>query len=143
MRFAPSIPGGIGISPPTYSAWLNQGELWFAKIERADIACGVFTSIPDLNRKRLSDIRHYNTQPKPLKGQYFDASRRITPESIGTIYSCEMSRWACLARQHHGLLCEGLNAARGGYAGGNVMTTRYCSIRDERGADRSILKDAH
>jgi transposase len=25
---------------PTYSAWLNQVELWFAKIERDILACG-------------------------------------------------------------------------------------------------------
>ena len=29
---------------PTYSSWLNQVELWFAKIERDVIARGVFTS---------------------------------------------------------------------------------------------------
>ena len=29
---------------PTYSSWLNQVELWFAKIERDLIARGVFTS---------------------------------------------------------------------------------------------------
>ena len=33
---------------PTYSSWLNQVELWFAKIERDVIARGIFTSIPDL-----------------------------------------------------------------------------------------------
>src|SRR5712691_3228440 len=31
---------------PTYSSWLNQVELWFAKIERDVIARGVFTSVP-------------------------------------------------------------------------------------------------
>jgi transposase len=30
---------------PTYSSWLNQVELWFAKIERDVIARGVFTSV--------------------------------------------------------------------------------------------------
>ncbi len=30
---------------PTYSSWLNQVELWFAKIERDVIARGVFTSL--------------------------------------------------------------------------------------------------
>lgn len=33
---------------PTDSSWLNQVELWFAKIERAVIARGVFTSVGDL-----------------------------------------------------------------------------------------------
>ena len=72
---------------PTYSSWLNQVELWFAKIERDVIARGVFTSVPDRNRKLMRDIRHYNTQPKPVKWKYFDASRRITPESIVTVHS--------------------------------------------------------
>jgi transposase len=36
---------------PTYSSWLNQVEIWFAKIEREVIASGVFTSVPDLARK--------------------------------------------------------------------------------------------
>ena len=38
---------------PTYSSWLNQIELWFAKIERDVIARGVFTSLADLRRKLL------------------------------------------------------------------------------------------
>jgi transposase len=36
---------------PTYSSWLNQVELWFAKIERQLLARGVFTSVADLARK--------------------------------------------------------------------------------------------
>jgi transposase len=71
---------------PTYSSWLNQVELWFAKIERDVIARGVFTSVPDLKRKLMRYIRYYNTQPKPVKWKYFDASRRITPESIVTVH---------------------------------------------------------
>jgi transposase len=69
---------------PTYSSWLNQVELWFAKIERDVIARGVFTSVSDLKRKLMRYIRHYNQQPKPVKWKYFDASRRITSESIVT-----------------------------------------------------------
>jgi transposase len=71
---------------PTYSSWLNQVELWFAKIERDVIARGVFTSVPDLKRKLMRYIRHYNTQPKPVKWKYFDVSSRITPESIVTVH---------------------------------------------------------
>ncbi len=71
---------------PTYSSWLNQVELWFAKIERDVIARGVFSSVPDLKRKLMRYIRQYNTQPKPVKWKYFDASRRITPESIVTVH---------------------------------------------------------
>jgi transposase len=36
---------------PTYSSWLNQVEIWFAKIERDVIARGIFTSVSDLARK--------------------------------------------------------------------------------------------
>ena len=71
---------------PTYSSWLNQVELWFAKIERDVIARGVCTSVPDLKRTLMRDIRHSNTQPKPVKWTYVDASRRITPESIVTVH---------------------------------------------------------
>ena len=52
----------------------------------AVIARGVFTSVPDRKRKLMRYIRHYNTQPKPVKWKYFDASRRITPESIVTAH---------------------------------------------------------
>jgi len=71
---------------PTYSSWLNQVELWFAKIERDVIARGVFTSVADLKRKLMRYIRRYNKQAKPVKWKYVDASRRITPESIVTIH---------------------------------------------------------
>jgi transposase len=71
---------------PTYSSWLNQVELWFAKIERDVIARGVFTSVPDLKRKLMRYIRQYNKQPKPVKWKYFDTSRRITPQSIVTVH---------------------------------------------------------
>ena len=65
---------------PTYSSWLNQVELWFAKIERDVIARGVFTSVPDLKRKLMRHIRHYDNAPKTVKWKYFDPTRRITPQ---------------------------------------------------------------
>jgi transposase len=71
---------------PTYSSWLNQVELWFAKIERDVIARGVFTSVPDLKRKLMRYIRQYNKDAKPVKWKYFDTSRRITPDSIVTVH---------------------------------------------------------
>jgi transposase len=71
---------------PTYSSWLNQVELWFAKIERDVIARGVFTSVPDLKRKLMRYIRHYNKAPKTVKWKYFDPSRRIGPESVVTVH---------------------------------------------------------
>jgi transposase len=69
---------------PTCSSWLNQVELWFAKIERDVIARGVFTSVSDLERKLMRYIRKYNEQSKPVKWKYFDPARRITPDSIVT-----------------------------------------------------------
>jgi transposase len=62
---------------PTYSSWLNQVELWFAKIERDVIARGIFTSVPDLKRKLMRYIRQYNKQPKTVKWKYFDPTHRI------------------------------------------------------------------
>jgi transposase len=44
---------------PTYSSWLNQVEIWFAKIERDVIARGVFTSVSYLRRKLMKYIRVY------------------------------------------------------------------------------------
>lgn len=63
---------------PTYSSWLNQVELWFAKIERDLIARGIFTSQHDLKRKIMRYIRHYNASAKPVKWKYADPRHRIT-----------------------------------------------------------------
>jgi transposase len=69
---------------PTYSSWLNQVELWFAKIERDVIARGVFTSVPDLSRKLMRYIKHYNKAPKTVKWKYADPSNRISSKSVVT-----------------------------------------------------------
>src|SRR2546425_1734237 len=71
---------------PTYSSWLNQIELWFAKIERDVIARGVFKSVADLRRKLMKYIRHYKNVPKTVKWRYFDPTRRITPSSAVTVH---------------------------------------------------------
>lgn len=63
---------------PTYSSWLNQVELWFAKIERDLIYRGIFTSAKDLARKIMTYIRHYNHDAKPIKWRYDDPARRIS-----------------------------------------------------------------
>ena len=62
---------------PTYSSWLNQVELWFSKIQRDLIHRGVFTSVSDLARRIITYIGRYNQDPKPVKWQYADPSRRI------------------------------------------------------------------
>ena len=69
---------------PTYSSWLNQVELWFAKIERDLIARGIFRSQQDLKRKIMRYIRQYNKAAKPVKGKYADPRYRITPLLSGT-----------------------------------------------------------
>jgi len=71
---------------PTYSSWLNQVELWFAKIERDVIARGVFTSVGDLKRKLMRYIRQYNLAPKPVKWVYRDPAHRITTDSRVTVH---------------------------------------------------------
>ena len=62
---------------PTYSSWLNQVEIWFAKIERHVIARGVFTSVADLSRKLMRYIRAYAKTAKPFRWTYTDPTRRI------------------------------------------------------------------
>ena len=73
---------------PTYSSWLNQIELWFAKVERDVIARGIFTSVKDLDRKLMRYIRLYNRSAKPIKWTYRSPEHRIRIErdahSIGT-----------------------------------------------------------
>ena len=70
---------------PTYSSWLNQVELWFSKIERDVIARGVFKSVPDLKRKLMRYIRHYNKNPKVFKWTYKSSSHRITPTTASNV----------------------------------------------------------
>ena len=67
---------------PTYSSWLNQVEIWFAKIERDVIARGVFTSVADLRRKLMNYIRAYGKRARPIRWTYTDPQRRITTKRI-------------------------------------------------------------
>jgi transposase len=62
---------------PTYSSWLNQVEIPFAKIERDVIARGVFTSVPDLARKLRRYINAYSASAHPIRWKYSDVRRRI------------------------------------------------------------------
>src|ERR1700693_3253077 len=72
---------------PTYSSWLNQVELWFAKIQRDVIRRGVFTSFADLGKKLRRYIRLYSKSAKPFCWTYTDPTRRIRPNKIaGTAY---------------------------------------------------------
>lgn len=67
---------------PTYSSWLNQVELWFAKIERDVIARGVFTSVPDLARKLRRYINAYSANAQPFRWKYSDVTRRIRSNDL-------------------------------------------------------------
>jgi transposase len=67
---------------PTYSSWLNQVELWFAKIQRDVIARGVFTSVADLARKLRKYIRAYAMSAKPFRWTYTDPQGRIRIHEI-------------------------------------------------------------
>ena len=67
---------------PTYSSWLNQVELWFAKIERDVIARGIFTSVPDLARKLRRYINAYSANARPIRWKYSDPSRRIRSNEL-------------------------------------------------------------
>jgi transposase len=62
---------------PTYSSWLNQVEIWFAKIQRDVITRGVFTSVADLARKLMKYIGAYAKFARPFRWNYTDPSRRI------------------------------------------------------------------
>jgi transposase len=62
---------------PTYSSWLNQVELWFAKIERDCIARGIFTSTTDLRRKLMQYIKAHNKNCHPFAWKYSNPNHRI------------------------------------------------------------------
>jgi transposase len=70
---------------PTYSSWLNQVEIWFAKVERDVIARGVFTSTKDLSRKIMRYIRRYNRNARPIRWSYSNPSRRIQPATDSSV----------------------------------------------------------
>jgi transposase len=64
---------------PTYSSWLNQVEIWFARIEREVIARGVFTSVRDLARKLMRYVRAYSKNARPFRWKYSNVKNRIKP----------------------------------------------------------------
>lgn len=72
---------------PTYSSWLNQVELWFAKIERDLIARGIFTSTADLRRKLMHYIRLHNKTCQPIQWSYSNVKHRIrAPRTSVTVH---------------------------------------------------------
>jgi transposase len=71
---------------PTYSSWLNRVELWFSKVGRDLLACGVFTSVADLPRKIRRYIRLYNKTPKSVRWSYRNPAHRIGSTSASTAH---------------------------------------------------------
>jgi transposase len=71
---------------PTYSSWLNQVELWFAKIERDLLARGLFTSVAGLARKIRRYIHRYNKAPKPSRWACRNHAHRIGSTSASTVH---------------------------------------------------------
>src|ERR1700751_4695189 len=69
-------------SPPTYSSWLNQVEIWFSKIQRDVISRGFFTSVKDLAHKLMRYIRNYNKTATPIRWIYKNVGHRIAPAAI-------------------------------------------------------------
>src|ERR1035438_7142312 len=67
---------------PAYSSWLNQVEIWFAKIEREVIARGIFTSVSDLARKLRRYINAYSANARPIQWKYSDPTRRIRSNEL-------------------------------------------------------------
>jgi transposase len=68
---------------PTYASWLNQVELWFAKIQRDLLARGIFTSVADLRRKLMQYIRAHNKNCHPFAWTYRNVKRRIRANRKG------------------------------------------------------------
>ena len=72
---------------PSYSSWLNQVELWLAKVEYDVIARRIFTSAAGLGRKLRNYSPAYSKTAKPFRWTYTGPSRRIrTHQMIGTSY---------------------------------------------------------
>jgi hypothetical protein len=67
---------------PTYSSWLNQVEIWFAKIERDVIARGIFISVSDLARRFRRYINAYSANARPIQWKYSDPTRRLRSNEL-------------------------------------------------------------
>ena len=77
---------------PTYSSWLNQVELWFAKIERDLLARGSsHRRRPGAEIRRY--IRHYNKTAKPVRWSYRDPAHRIGGTSVSTVHASALTAW--------------------------------------------------
>ena len=75
---------------PTYASWLNQVELWFAKIERDLLARGIRREpLPHCltSLERSAAISRATTKPpKPIRWTYSNPAHRITAHSADTVH---------------------------------------------------------
>jgi transposase len=60
---------------PSYSAWLNRIEIWFARIEQEMISRVIFRSVSDLAHKLRRNIQVYSAHAKPFRWKYNDSFR--------------------------------------------------------------------
>ena len=65
---------------PTYSSWLNQVEIWFAKIEREVIARHLLLGLRA--RKLRRSINAYSAHDRPVQWKYSDPARRVRSDEL-------------------------------------------------------------
>ena len=75
-RLDPVLPLSPGRAE-RHGFWLNQVEIWFAKIEREVIVRGIFTSVSDLARKLRRHINAYSANARTIQWKYSDPTRRM------------------------------------------------------------------
>jgi len=51
---------------PTSSSWLNMVERWFRELTDKAIRCGVFVSVPDLEKAIANYLAAWNDNPRPF-----------------------------------------------------------------------------
>src|ERR1700682_5470750 len=118
---------------PTYSSWLNQVEIWFAKIERDVIARGVFTSVPDLARKLRRYINAYSANAHPIRWKYSDVTHRIRRNDLGeTSHSCPVLYVIAMSATRGTSSLKSVDLHRRGKA------PRDCQSKANRGAQKQV-----
>jgi transposase len=71
---------------PTYSSWLNQVKIWFAKIQRDVIHRGVFISVADLSRKLMKYIDSTENPPNRSAGPIQTSAAESGKSMTGTAH---------------------------------------------------------
>ena len=135
---------------PTYSSWLNQVELWFAKIERDLLARGIFTSVADLARKIRRYIAHYNNHPKPIRWTYRNPAHRITTRSAGisrlgcgALVACPRHLYSDFRAGHPGWQrCSSIKYSRYSQSSRLAIRAPRSEIRCTTDADRPLVANS-